>query len=623
MASLYGNELNEYYVSRIRENFEKRAARLKKITTKEQAERYVAGVRRKMQRIFQFPERTPLNAEVTAKHTFDGFTVENILFYSRPNYPVTANLYLPESFSGKLPGVLFLCGHSRLGKGEPVYRSCAIGLVLKGFAVLSVDPVEQGERLQYRLPQKNMPGVCNHNLMGNRLALCGEWFGSWRTWDAVRGLDYLASRPEVDPAKLSVTGNSGGGTLTTWVAAADPRPKAVAPSCYVTSWKHNIENELPADIEQMPPRAFEFGLEMGDFLLAQAPRDILILGQKNDYFDPRGVVETFHEVERINSLLGGKTQYFIGPCDHGYYQENREAMYRFFTGKYFGKANAPEPKFTLPPLESSFVLPEGHLENLPTNKFQRAFTRDIGNELAKKRKKLSAPQLRDALADVLKIKLPVAVPHYRVLRTIYMSSNIFRNRFGLETEPGRIMSVLACHDKRMLFHPDLEAKKITLYVPSLDSCDELGQRLPDDGSLLYAVDPRGIGEMMPSGTDQPIPRDFFSPYQFDYHYAALGTMFGEPMIGGRVRDILAAAELLTSQGAELTLEANGLGCIPALMAAVLSSKISRLRLGEMPESYDAMLDETWSKFPLSCMAPGILRFMDLPDLKAAVRKKLI
>ena len=128
---------------------------------------------------------------------------------------------------------------------------------------------------------------------------------------------------------------------------------------------------------------------------------------------------------------------------------------------------------------------------------------------------------------------------------------------------------------------------------------------------------------MPSGTDQPQPRDFFSPYQFDYHYAALGIMFGEPVIGGRVRDILAAAELLTSQGAELTLEANGLGCIPALMAAVLSTKISRLRLGEMPESYDAMLDETWSKFPLSCMAPGILRFMDLPDLKAAVRKKLI
>ena len=250
----------------------------------------------------------------------------------------------------------------------------------------SVDPVEQGERHQYLDVPENQTGLCgNHNLMGKHLALCGEWFGAWRTWDAVRGLDYLAGRPEVDPSRLCVTGNSGGGTLTTFVAAADPRPVAVAPSCYVTSWKHNFENELPADIEQMPPHALEWGLEMGDFLLAQAPRKILILGQKYDFFDPRGVRETFEEVERINGLCGGTTEYFIGPDEHGFFQANREAMYAFFTKHAAGMENGAEPPMTLPPMKETFAAPEGNILRVPGARTLRSLTRDIGRKLAARR----------------------------------------------------------------------------------------------------------------------------------------------------------------------------------------------------------------------------------------------
>ena len=271
MATLYGSNINEAYVELARKNFAERQERLAKIKTAEDAKAYIADVREKIKRIFQLPqERTPLNPVVTGEHHYNGYSVENLYYYSRPDYPVTANFYKPAKINGKIPAVLFVCGHSLNGKAAELYRICCVNLAHKGIAVLAIDPVEQGERRQYegvKLPYDTLCG--NHNLMGKQLSLIGEWFGSWRVWDAIRGMDYLESRPEIDASHLGVTGNSGGGTLTTWFTAVDPRPIAAAPNCYVTSWKHNIENELPADIEQMPPHALEYGLEMGDFLLAQ------------------------------------------------------------------------------------------------------------------------------------------------------------------------------------------------------------------------------------------------------------------------------------------------------------------------------------------------------------------
>ena len=127
--SLFGNNVNEYYVALARKNFEERRKKLDAITTKEQAENYVKEVKSKIEKIFAFPERTPLLASVTGKNTFDGYSVENIIYYSRPSYPVTANLYLPSGVSGKVPGVLFLCGHAEEGKASDTYRSACVGLV--------------------------------------------------------------------------------------------------------------------------------------------------------------------------------------------------------------------------------------------------------------------------------------------------------------------------------------------------------------------------------------------------------------------------------------------------------------------------------------------------------------
>jgi hypothetical protein len=416
-----------------------------------------------------------------------------------------------------------------------------------------------------------------------------------------------------------VTGKSGGGTLTTWVAAADPRPIAVAPSCYVTSWLHNIENELPADIEQMPPRILEFGMEMGDLLLAQAPRDILVLGQKNDFFDARGVTETAEEVKHINALLGGRTEAFVGPTSHGFSVHNRQAVYAFFLKSAGLRGNAKEPPIKLPP-EAETYAAKGDVFTIPGTLNIRTIISEKAAALAKARKPLPLPKLREAVARILGIDgLPTA-PHYRVLRTIDRERT-HEARFALETEPGRPMAVLVQFANDCIFHLEAPSKGVTLYVADQNSRTELLARSAKDDEAVFGLDVRSIGETMPSGTDQPAVRDFYEPYQSDYHYAALGTMFGEPIIGGKVRDVLAAIELLAANGAKkVRLEGHGLGAIPALFVALLSDKVTELELTDAIESFEAEANNPASLLPLSCIPPGILEVTDIPEILSSLRK---
>src|SRR5690606_22172178 len=135
------------------------------------------------------------------------------------------------------------------GKAGGTYQSFAQGLARQGYVCLIFDPISQGERLQYLGDEGKStvgPGVSEHLKAGNQQLLVGEFLGTWRAWDGIRALDYLLTRDEVDPDRVGITGNSGGGTMTTWLCGLEPRWSMAAPSCFVTSFRRNLENELPA-----------------------------------------------------------------------------------------------------------------------------------------------------------------------------------------------------------------------------------------------------------------------------------------------------------------------------------------------------------------------------------------
>ena len=255
--SKFGNVVQEFYVGRFHANMAERAGRLRGVTEPGQARAYIDDARRRVRKSFQLPEHSgEPAARITGRLRGNGFTVEKLLYESRPGLLVSANYYLPEKISGRHPAVLFLCGHSGTGKAGDTYQMAAQALALCGFAVLIPDPVGQGERGQFH----GIPGAealsrnCTHehNMYGKQLLLTGEFFGTWRVFDAVRALDWLLARPEVDATRVGVTGNSGGGTLTTYVNALDDRITMAAPCCYITRWWRHVENELPVDAEQTP-----------------------------------------------------------------------------------------------------------------------------------------------------------------------------------------------------------------------------------------------------------------------------------------------------------------------------------------------------------------------------------
>ena len=626
----FGRAVQDYFLEKVRFNQQERKKRLGMLKTREDAEKLIAETREKVRACFHFPaEKCPLNARITGTQEFPGFTLEKILFNSRENYTVSANFYLPKNHTEKVPAILLLCGHSADGKAADTYQTAMRGLALRGFAVLAIDPVGQGERHQFLdVPGFPQGSPClEHNILGKQMLLNGEWFGAWRVYDAVRGMDYLLTRPEIDPARVGVHGNSGGGTLTTWVSAVDDRFFAAAPSCFVTTWVHDIENELPSDIEQCPPDAMKYGLEISDFLIAAAPRPFLLLGQKNDFFDPRGIEEVRAELKSLYRLLGceDRIDLCIGPTNHGLSVTLREAAYKFFC-RQAGVVNISETEGTITPpsKEETFAAPGGEVVNLPNERKAHDLIMEQTAALKKAHRPLSLPEIRRILIDRMGMDEP-ALPYYRVLRPRppHGESPFAVRRFGLETEPGRIMCVLHLF-KRPRFHL-ADAEKILLCIPHQDSAAEFEEHPEEEQTDLYGLDVRGIGECTPATCNMPAGANFFAGYGFDFHYAALGGMFGRSILGGRVKDILCAVELLSRYSGHIELEGHGIGGIPALIAAVLSDKISRIRLKDVPDSWESMIVPALpdpESSPMSCMIPGILRDLDLPDLRNAIAEKI-
>src|SRR6266567_3019556 len=180
----------------------------------------------------------PLNARVTGQIQADGYVIERVIYESLPGYYVTANLYRPNQ-PGRYPGVLLQSGHTQEGKAEP--QRLGANLALKGFVSLAFDPIGQGEREQTYDPQLKAPAagwsVNEHLHATAQSSLVGESLARYFIWDAMRSLDYLISRPEVDPARLGAAGCSGGGALTTFIGALDSRLKAVIPACFPNSYR--------------------------------------------------------------------------------------------------------------------------------------------------------------------------------------------------------------------------------------------------------------------------------------------------------------------------------------------------------------------------------------------------
>ena len=282
----------------------------------------------------QMPEKTPLNAMVTGHISRTGYSVEKVIYESRPGHHVTSNLYLPHG-KGPFPAVLIFCGHEMTSKATESYQETAILFALNGFAALVIDPISQGERVQFtdRAGKRILRGsTTEHTLLNAGASLTGTSVVAWELFDNVRSLDYLASRPEVDRDRIGCLGNSGGGAQTTWFMGYDNRIKVAAPCSFITSREREYELNGTGDGCQQIPYEGRENLEIADYLILFAPKPLLILAGRYDFVDYRGTVDTFNELAYVYRVMGeaDRVKLFTGEDGHGISAPKREAAVKWF-----------------------------------------------------------------------------------------------------------------------------------------------------------------------------------------------------------------------------------------------------------------------------------------------------
>jgi len=628
--------VQEYFVDQVRRVEQQGDQRRSRVTSRADAEAYIRDVQEKIQRCFgPWPEKTPLNPRITGVVERDQYKIEKVIFESRPGFLVTGNLYIPKGRPFPLPGVIGTCGHSDTGKAYQAYQGFAQGLARQGYVVLIFDPIGQGERLQYpndQLKSRIGVGVREHLYGGNQQFLVGEFFGAWRAWDGIRALDYLLTRPEVDPKQVGVTGCSGGGTMTTWLCGVERRWAMAAPSCFVTTFLRNCENELPADTEQCPPRALALGLDHSDFLAAMAPKPVILLTKEGDFFDVRGGEKAYADLRWLYRLLGAEDNIaiFTEPGSHGYSQKSREAMYRWFNHATRISDATTEPNLTIEKDETLWCAPKGQVCEL-NSKTMYAFTAEKAKALAAKRpKEFTLPELRQQVRTLLRLPATKesSAPDYRILRN-WRSRGYPKPRwtsYVLETEPGIQAAVYRLGTEQLLARPHAGTKRAILYVAHQSSDAELREEplireiiKAEPNTDFYTVDVRGIGESRPDTCDE---NSYLDPYGSDYFYAIHSIMLDRPYLGQRTHDVLRVLDWLGGIGYdEVHVVAKGWGALPATFAAVLSDRVKQVTLKNALTSYQEIAESPDYAWPLSTLVPNILAAFDLPDCYQVLQPK--
>jgi dienelactone hydrolase/pimeloyl-ACP methyl ester carboxylesterase len=569
-----------------------------------------------------FPEKTPLNARVVGGERRDGYRIEKVIYESRPSHHVTAILYLPEG-KPPFPGVLVPCGHSANGKAAEPYQRACILLAKNGLAVLCYDPIGQGERVQLLDAQGRpaLPGsTSEHTMAGVGALLVGRNTASYRIWDGIRSLDYLASRPEIDPKRLGCTGNSGGGTLTAYLMALDDRIVAAAPSCYITSLERLFATIGPQDAEQNITGQVAFGMEHADYVTMRAPKPTLLCVGTQDYFDIQGAWTTFREAKLLYGVLGHgeRVDLFEYNDKHGFSKPRREAAMRWMRRWLLEKDDAPT--------EGDFaIFKDAELQCTRTGQVLEDFkgksvfdlNAEREKELAAERAKFLAGHSREELLKEVRrlIALPEVKPAVKLPgpdRTVKRAGYEIQ-KLALQTEPGIVIPALYFLPSKG--KPDLDH---VVYLADGGVAEAAGPTGPiatyvEAGHKVLALDLRGMGESAP-GTSGKGPNYFGA----DSKEAFLSLHLNRPLLGQRVYDVLAVLKWVDLGPTPVHLVGVGSAGPVALHAAALNNSVQGVTVERSLLSWSAVVHTPVSVNQLANAVPGVLAFYDLPDLAARI-----
>lgn len=562
------------------------------------------------------PEATPLNAKVVGKLPGDGFRVEKILFESRPRHYVTAVLYLPESGKPPYPAVLVPCGHSPNGKAADSYQRVGMLLARSGMAAMCYDPIGQGERYQF-LDADGRPrfkSTTEHTLVGVSCILVGRNTASYRVWDGMRALDYLAAREDIDAARLGCTGNSGGGTLTEYLMALDDRILCAAPGCSVTTFRRRLATIGPGDAEQNIYAQIAFGMDHPDYFHMRAPRPTLICSATRDFVDINGSWHIFRESKRLYTTLGYPERIDLIEADekHGFTRPLREGVARWMRRWLLETDDAvTEPDLAVFSEKQLRCTPTGQVQQIQGARSVMDFNVAAARQYAPQRQQLWQDQ-HQALAKVQRlagIRGPHDIAPAKARKVGQLQRDGFRiDKYVLQTDSEILLPAL-------LFVPSEAKGRRILYLHEQGKGADAGKGQPIEklaamGNVVLAVDLRGTGE---TGSPQ---RNLWGG---DWNDIFLSYLLGKSMLAMRTEDVLLAARFLSEHDVKLDRRVHVIskGTVgpPALHAVALQpERFATLHLDDgLPAWQDVIADPTISGQLVNTVHAALTTY-ELPDL---------
>jgi acetyl xylan esterase AXE1 len=573
----------------------------------------------------------PLNPQIVRTIERDAYTIECILFESEPQVYVTSNLYLPRTVVVPMPAVLFLSGHHLEARLNPEYQRVCHDLAINGFVVFAIDPTGQGERITHLDPDTGKEtigwGTTEHMYHGQQCALTGSNVARHFLVDAMRALDYLETRPEVDARRIGVTGNSGGGTQTSLLCmAGDPRVAAAMPCTYVTSREHLFMAGLAQDAEQIQFGMTRNGINFDHFFYPIVPKPLLLGAVDSDYFSPEGTALTYERLKGVYDLLGHSddVDWILAPGLHMYCKELREAAVNWFSRHLMGKKSAfvPQADDDIPTLaeEELWCTSKGHVHSdFPDARSPH----DRNLDLIPTRTTADDGQLRDRVTEALGINHHMKAlrwhqPLYpRVLRDLREDGLRARSIFFL-SEPD--IMVAGCYVHLADAEPAL-AHVILTNAGTMEmdaTIKKHGDRM-NTGEGIFVVDVRGRGAVAPHAINQrngDFPGAYFNTENW---LSGCAYMNGDCLLGMRVYDVIRAAQCLREvTGIDLVgVDAAGLEpCLWGYLAAAVDNSLKQVHVDGLIESFEAIVRTRLYRtdFLPSALIHGVLKHFDLPEL---------
>ena len=640
-GSLVLNHLNkqaeDYY--KIRDN---EIARLK---TKNDWIKRQQVVKNKLNELIgTFPRKEALNPEITGITQKEGYRIEKIIYESVPGFYETGCLYIPDKINGKAPAILNVFGHDQASFREEYYQVIITNLVKKGMIVFAIDPLGQGEHVQYYDPKIKFSAigysVIEHSYMGNVCFISGSSSAKYFIWDGIRAIDYLLTRREVDPENIGVTGFSGGGTVSAYLAAYDERVKVAIPCSWPLTFRTQLETKGIQDAENTLIRSLAKGITFEDLIEVRAPKPTLMaFTTRDENMAFKGARDALREAKKTYVAFGKENNLQLVEDDakHSMTPKIRLAIYAFFQKHFNMPGNPAEEKTDLPAVEELTVTPTGQIATSKGGKMifdlNKTESEKLINNIEQSRKNI--------VNHLNKVKIKAKEISGYKTPSPNKEGSFINGRYQRDGYTVQLDAIAGESDEYaipiLLFKPDdnLVKHSAILYLHSKGKVTDAEpggeiEKLVKKGYIVAAADVLGVGE-----TTNTAARGFTDGYT--------AVLIGRSMVGIRAGDIVRVANYLKSQSDVDPQKIGAIAfdemCLSLIHAAAFDSSIKNIILIRSLISYQSIVMNRFHKIGITKRPnsnywhpvevdftwgiASVLTAYDLPDLIGSIAPRKI